>query len=505
MRYIRRAAKDDPVMMKDLYFRKPCLPAFILFSFLIFPSGASAQTARESAGPIAAALQSKEFGKALELLRPALQQLPQDAELWAMQGAAFAGESNTKDALISFHKALKISPDYLPALKGAAQIEFDAGNPAAIPLIQHVLSLQSGDATSHAMLAVLEYQQGHWASAVSHFERAGTLFDSQPGALHAYAVCLLKLKQYHRAENIFQRTVALNPDDPQERRLLAAVQLTANQPSDALATLKPLLQSPSPHAETLELAATAYENSKDTSQAVSTLRQAILLDPRNVNLYLDFANISYAHGSFQVGIDVINDGLALEPTSAPLYFARGVLYVQLAQYDKAEADFAKAYELDPNQSLSAAAQGLAAAQQNDFDRALAKVQKSLAQKPNDPFMLYLQADILAAKNADPGTADFQLALRSARKAITLQPTLAAARGVLAKLYLEDGRYQEAAEQCRKGLQTNPDDQTVVYHLIQALRKTGNTEDIPALLKRFALLREQALKKDRERYRYKLVD
>ena len=31
---------------------------------------------------------------------------------------------------------------------------------------------------------------------------------------------------------------------------------------------------------------------KDTPQAVSLLRQAILLDPENVNLYLDFANLS---------------------------------------------------------------------------------------------------------------------------------------------------------------------------------------------------------------------
>ncbi len=74
--------------------------------------------------------------------------------------------------------------------------------------------------------------------------------------------------------------------------------------------------------------------------------------------------------------------------------ARGVLYVQLAEYDKAEADFEKAYELDPNQSLSSAAQGLVAAQENDLDGALAKVQARLARKPNDAIMLYLQADIL---------------------------------------------------------------------------------------------------------------
>jgi len=134
------------------------------------------------------------------------------------------------------------------------------------------------------------------------------------------------------------------------------------------------------------------------------------------------------------------------------------------------------------------------------------VQASLATKPNDPLMLYLQADILAAKNADAGTPDFQLAMCSARKAVALRPTLGAAHGVLAKLYMQSEKYPEAIEQCRKALAIDSTDQTVVYRLIQALRKTGDTKgEIPELLKRLALLREQALKKDKERYRYKLVD
>ena len=103
----------------------------------------------------------------------------------------------------------------------------------------------------------------------------------------------------------------------------------AHEPQDALATLQPLLQASSADSETLDLAATAYEDAKDTPQAVATLRQAMLLDPQNVNLYLDFANISSAHDSFQVGINVVSDGLGQLPRAAPLYLARGVLYVQL--------------------------------------------------------------------------------------------------------------------------------------------------------------------------------
>jgi tetratricopeptide (TPR) repeat protein len=238
---------------------------------------------------------------------------------------------------------------------------------------------------------------------------------------------------------------------------------------------------------------------------VSTLRQAILLDPRNVSLYLDFANISFAHESFQVGIDVISEGMSLQPRAAQLYVARGVLYVQLAEYDKAEADFEKAYVLDPHQSLSTAAQGLAAVQANDLDHALASIQSKLERKPNDALLLYLQADLLSQKSADVGAPEFQLAMRSAKRAVSLQPTLGAARGVLAKLYMQAGQYPEAVEQCREALKSDPKDQTALYRLIQALRKTGQQGEIPDLLKRLAQLREQATKEERERYRYKLIE
>ena len=145
----------------------------------------------------AGALQNKEYQRALELLRPALQSSPGNSELWAMQGAAYAGEGHTKEALASFRSALKISPDYLPALQGAIQIEYDAGSAAANPSAAACAYFCGpADATSHGMLAVLEYQQGKCGDAAVQFDKAGTLFDSQPKGLHAYAICLVKLKEF---------------------------------------------------------------------------------------------------------------------------------------------------------------------------------------------------------------------------------------------------------------------------------------------------------------------
>lgn len=480
-------------------FRKLCLS----IALLACHSLAFSQTPASTSGPISDALRARDFDAAIELSRAALQQAPNNPQLWTLQGIAFASKGDNKQALAAFQQALKISPNNIAALAGAAQIEYQTGSQGAVPLLNHLLQLRPEDPTAHAMLAILEYRKGNCAAAVPHFEKAGQLLDSQLDAIHAYATCLVRLKRLDDAVVTFQRAVAVRPEDPQERQLLASIQLMAHKPNDALATLQPLMGNKNVDANTLQLASRAYEDIGDTPQAVSTLRQAILTEPKNTSLYLDFANICFAHESFQVGVDVITEGLSLQENADDLYVARGVLYVQLAQYDKAEADFEKAYKLNPNQSMSTAAQGLAAVQANDLDRALVSIQTKLARKPNDPLLLYLQADVLSQKGADPGTPEFQLAMQSAKRAVTLRPGLAAARAVLAKLYMQTGQYQQAIDQCRKALVSDPKDQTAVYRLIQALRKTGQKQEIPELLARLAQLREQATNEERDRYRYKL--
>jgi tetratricopeptide (TPR) repeat protein len=464
-----------------------------------------AQATADQIGPITSALRTGQYNDALKLLQPQLEQHPQSPQLWTLRGMANSGKGDRSEALSAFRQALSISPDYLPALEAAAQIEYESGGKDAATLLEHVLRMRPQDPTSHAMLAVLAYRRGDCASAVQHFEQSGSLVDSQPGALQEYGACLVKLKETEKAITVFSRALAQSNADTAARYRLASVQMIAQRPKDAIATLQPLLQANTSDANILELAASAYEADENTPEAVRILHQAIVSDPHDINLYVDFANVSLDHQSYQVGVDMINAGLHAEPKSAPLYVARGILYVQLGQYDKAEADFEEADTLDPRQSIGSAAEGLAAVQENDPDRALSTVRERLAKAPKDAFLLYLQADILAQKGPNPGTAEFREAMESARKAIALRPSLASARDILAKLYLQAGENEPAIIQSRRALVSDPKDQTALYHLIQALRRSGRTEDVPNLLKRLADLRMEGTKEEAIHNRYKLVE
>ena len=124
------------------------------------------QTSNERLQSITAALRGRDFQQALQSLQSALQESPNNPQLWMLQGLAYSGTGDSKSALASYKHALRISPDYLPALEGAAQLQYEAGSADAIPLLEHVLKLRPDETTSHAMLAVLAAKKGDCATAV---------------------------------------------------------------------------------------------------------------------------------------------------------------------------------------------------------------------------------------------------------------------------------------------------------------------------------------------------
>ncbi len=456
---------------------------------------------------IGSALRARNYEQALQLIRSQLRESPKDAKLWTMEGIALSGLGNNREALVAYHRALNISPDYLAALEGAAELEYKEGSARAIPLLNRILKLQPDNSTSHAMLAVLAYKQHDCPTAVEHFHASADMISSQPVALAEYGSCLMSLERPDDAIAEFQQILRLMPNDPHAQYNLAVAQLTANHSKEAIATLTPLIEEKNPDPDALDLASSAYEDSGDTPRAVSLLRQAIVSNPKNAKYYLDFAALSFKHSSFQVGIDMIDVGIKELPGVASLYVARGVLFIQLEQFEKGEADFATANRLDPGQTSGAVAEGLAQIQQSNLDQALATIRSKLKTHPEDAFLHYLEAQVITQNGADAGTPQFKEAIAAASRAAQLKPDFVLAQDLLGNLYLKSGRLDESIRESRLALQGNPSDQEALYHLIQALRRSGKDpkSEIPGLVKRLADLRAESRKTEASENKYKLYE
>jgi tetratricopeptide (TPR) repeat protein len=477
-----------------------------LLLLVICATAAIAQTRADadSISAIQAALQAGDNQQALTLVRTQLQSWPKDVRLWTLEGIALAHLGRNREALTAYNKALAISPDYLAALEGAAELEYKAGSSRAVPLLNRILKVRPDEPTTHAMLAALAYKKHDCATAVEHFRRSGPVVTSQPTALEEYGACLMDLQKPDEAIPIFEQILALRPSAVHARYNLAVAQFSAQHSPDAINTLQPLLEVSDPDPDVLDLASAAYEETGDTPRAVSLLRQAIVANPRKVKYYVDFAALSYKHESFQVGVEMIDAGLTQLPKAAPLYIARGILYIQMGQFEKGQSDFEAANRLDPGQASAAVAEGLAQLQASNLDQALKTVETELKAHPNDAFLHYLKAEIISQGGPAVGTPEFNDAVKAAARAVQLQPDFRLARNVLGNLYLQSGQNERAIEQCRMVLRENPNDQIAVYHLLLALRKTNDPKgEVPGLVKRLAELRAQSQQQEATANRYKL--
>lgn len=460
--------------------------------------------AQDVVGRISGALRSRNFEQALALSQGALVRHPRDVRIWTLRGMALAGTGNLPKALSAYRRALDLAPAYLPALEGAAQSEFQMDHDAARQYLLKVLVQHPEDPTSHGMLGALDSRKGNCADAVRHFEKATGVFAQQPIALTQYATCLAALTRYQDAAAVFAQVLALDPAKKEARYNLALAQWNAHDAEAALATLQPLVETASLDKDASMLAAEILDSRGDTARAVELLRNLILANPRDVDAYLQFALMSFDHTSPQVGIDILNAGLTQLPKEPRLYLVRGILLTQFGEFTRSAEDFETAGRIDPNLSFLGVATGLVKSQQHRSAEALTEFRTAARTHPNDAYAQYLLAEALKGSGQQQGSPEYEEEVTAATRAVKLDPRLSAAHDLLSSIYLENGHTDLAIKESRDALAVDATDQQAVYHLIIALRKTDQKDQVPALLKRLVELRENS-SVDKSMNRYRLYE
>jgi tetratricopeptide (TPR) repeat protein len=435
----------------------------------------------------------------------ALLRFPRSAPLWTLKGIASDSLQKEEQALKAYYTALSIDPEYLPALEGAAQDEFRKRSQNAVPLLDHAQKLRPTDMTIPAMLGTLAYLRGDCRKTVVYFERTGPIAEWSTGTLQEYGTCLVRLGDLKRATEVFAALLIREPRNEKARYNLAVVEFEAGQYLPVQETLAPLIERDIPDPDSLSLAAEACESLFDTPQAVDLLKRGIAAYPQSPQFYIEFADLTLTHRSFQVGVDLLNAGIARLPDEASLRFARGILYLEMSEYEKSEEDFDLAETLDPGLPLGAAARALAKLDLHQPAEAERLARTQLANHPDDPDLNYVLAESIRNQGPPPGSEELKEAELAAEKATRLQPKFAGARLVLSRLYLESGKFDEAVAQAEEAVKLAPDDVAVMYSLILATKRSGRTNQLPRLVKRLEEIKQESARKREQLRKYGLTE
>jgi tetratricopeptide (TPR) repeat protein len=454
---------------------------------LVSLAAEAAQTAGRS---LAQALQSGHFSEALSVADSLLRQRPTDPVAWTARGMALDGLGRIRDSLASFEGALRHSPSFEPALKGASQAAYRLGDPRAATYLERLLRVQPRNTTAHAMLGALAFEAQDCPRAIAHFEQSGSDVENNELALSQFGACLVDSGRASDAASLFEGGIKLHPASTNLRYNLGAALLSSGQAAPAVRMLSPLLQGDRVDAGVLNLLASAQARAGDLPGAVESLKRAVALTPNDDRNYLDLTVLSLEHDNPQLAIEFADAGLHHVANSPRLYTVRGIALAQLARFIDAQADFDRASRLDPDQTYASVAMSVLYTHREELDSAAAVLREKLRQSPGDYTLNYLLADTLIRGGVEPGVKTFLEAKRHLRAALKTNPHGAKALAALGKLYLKENDTAKAVEVLREAVRQDNSDRMALNQLLLALGRSGHHEEAASVARRISVVLQQ---------------
>jgi predicted Zn-dependent protease len=476
---------DERVIVETMKSAKistnPATVVALFFSFLLASACQSfAQQPPAQKQEIYSLLAAHSFQQAEQAANAYLAVTPGDCSVNVMLGLALRGENKLPPAFKAFRTAMQQCPQSIAALEGAAETAFLLNSPEAKSLVRKVIEARPADETGYAMLGAIDARAGDCAGAVENYAKAPSRVRQSAPAMQQYAGCLWAVGRPAEAVPLFTQLLAMQ-DSSENRIALARAQAATKDNSGALATLQPLLSDTSKDDKAFLLAAQFAEADNQTPKAVEWFRKSIELNPHNANAYLAFAEMSFNHGAFKVGLDFLNLGIRQLPSEARLYLARGVLEEQLTQMDAALSDFQEAHRLDPQLSFAEDAMGMLLSQKHDPAAALALFDQQTQLHPNDTLLQYLYAEALSqTENADETVVRKSIA--AAQRAVQLEPNYQPARDLLCVLLLRHNDLADVVTQAEEARKLDPNDEVAIYQELLAEHKLKHTDRSAVLVK-----------------------
>jgi tetratricopeptide (TPR) repeat protein len=307
-------------------------------------------------------------------------------------------------------------------------------------------------------------QQADLAESQQRLDRAsryvGLYVGLVPGDVEArarYGLLLERLadspKGREGALTVFEQVLVREPGRQDIRRRVAKLTVELGRFDDAVHHLTMLSVDLPNDGEIQELLGRAYDGRGEYARAASCYQKAIDASPERVEAYLRLARLQR---------DRLGRSGEVETTLDKLVKANGQSYqAYLARVQ---------YRLEGTSSTEA----LAAARR-DMDEAV-----RLAS--DEPEVLLRAAD-LAARLLN----DFEAGRKHLQRALGLRPHFIPGYEALAQIELAAGRLDEAVAVFRRGLEKNPDQPELSWHLANLLIQRGQLDEVEEMLGRLEKL------------------
>jgi len=190
-------------------------------------------------------------------------------------------------------------------------------------------------------------------------------------------------------------------------------------------------------------------------EAKARLKALTESDPKDYDAFVTLGNLYRNNEEFAPAADAYNAAIALIATPQrdnwTVYYYRGIAFERTKQWDKAEADFRKALQLEPDQPMVLNYLGYSMVDKKiNLPEAIGMVRKAVELKPNDGYIV----DSLGWAHFRLG--EYDEAVKQLERAVELKPADPIIADHLGDAYWRVGRQLEARFQWQHAKDNKPE-------------------------------------------------
>lgn len=210
-------------------------------------------------------------------------------------------------------------------------------------------------------------------------------------------------------------------------------------------------------------------------EAKARLKALVASDPKDYDAQVTLGNLYRNNEEFALAADAYDAAIALidkpERDNWTVFYYRGIARERIKQWDKAEPDFRKALELEPDQPMVLNYLGYSMVDKKlNLNEAIAMVRKAVELKPNDGYIV----DSLGWAHFRLG--EYEEAVKQLERAVELKPADPVIADHLGDAYWRIGRQLEARFQWQHAKDNKPEPEDLVR--IEKKLKEGLADDPP---------------------------
>ncbi|HLD47062.1 MAG TPA: tetratricopeptide repeat protein, partial [Desulfobaccales bacterium] len=353
-------------------------------------------------------------------------------------------QGRRQEAETTIQEFIKGHPDNYPARFGLAEFYSAMQRQGqAAHVLEEIVKLDPDGpkgARAKNELARLKFAQDHIEAAEKLVNEILKTYPKDMLATETRGIIALKKKDGLTAVNSFRLLTQDRPQDPQAWLLLARGHLLNKEARQAKETAKKALEIKPDFLEARQFLYGIFLQDKDYDGAIATIQSYLRLNGKDVanlvtlgEVYALKGDNGQARATFQKIID-------LEPQNPQGYFQMARIGLQAKKKDEALKYAAKALDADPN-FLPALHFEIGIYQnQNEPEKSLAAVRRTLARSPKNPQLHQLLGELLLVQKQP------QAAIAPLEEALNLNPRQMSALQLLAAAYQQMPNADQALQQ-----------------------------------------------------------